>query len=160
MNDFILARALHVVAVVMWIGGVAMVTTVLLPAIRRLYRPADRFPAFHALEARFARQARCTTAIAGLSGFYMTWKLDAWNRFEFASFWWMHAMVFTWMIFTVMLFIAEPLFLERLLERRATASPEATFRLVEWLHRFLLMLSLLTVAGAVAGSIGGNLFVW
>jgi uncharacterized membrane protein len=30
-----IARALHVLAVVLWIGGVAMVTTVLLPALRR-----------------------------------------------------------------------------------------------------------------------------
>jgi len=31
---------------------------------------------------------------------------------------------------------------------------------VEWLHRVLLRLSLLTVAGAVAGSPGVNLFGW
>jgi hypothetical protein len=31
---------------------------------------------------------------------------------------------------------------------------------VEWLHRVLLGLGLLTIAGAVAGSIGGTLFGW
>ena len=36
MSDLAFARALHVLAVVFWIGGVAMVTTVLLPATRRL----------------------------------------------------------------------------------------------------------------------------
>ena len=30
----IVARAIHVVAVVVWIGGVSLVTTVLLPALR------------------------------------------------------------------------------------------------------------------------------
>jgi uncharacterized membrane protein len=30
------ARALHVVGVVLWIGGVAMVTLVLIPAVRRM----------------------------------------------------------------------------------------------------------------------------
>ena len=69
-------------------------------------------------------------------------------------------MVFTWMIFTLMLFVIEPLFLERLLARRAAAAPEATYRLIERLHRALLGLSLLTVAGAVAGSLGVNLFNW
>lgn len=34
MNEFALARVLHVLGVVLWIGGVAMVTTVLLPAVR------------------------------------------------------------------------------------------------------------------------------
>ncbi len=160
MNDFIFARVLHVLAVVVWIGGVAMVTTVLLPAIRASHAPAERLSAFHELEARFARQARWTTAIAGFSGFYMTWKLAAWSRFADAGFWWMHAMVLTWAIFTAMLFLIEPLFLERLLARRSAVAPESTFALVEWLHRILLGLSLLTVAGAVAGSLGGNLFAW
>lgn len=160
MTGFALARALHVLAVVLWIGGVGMVTTVMLPAIRRSTPPAQRFAAFHVLEARFARQARVTTALAGASGLYMTWRLDAWDRFRAAGFWWMHAMVLTWLVFTLMLFVIEPLFLERFLARRAAAAPESTFRLMERLHRALLLLSLLTIAGAVAGSAGVNLFAW
>ncbi len=160
MSGFAIARVLHVLAVVLWIGGVGMVTTILLPAIRKSYPVAQRFAMFHTLEARFARQARLTTAIAGLTGLYMTWRLDAWDRFRSADFWWMHAMVLTWVLFTAMLFVIEPMFLERLLARRAASAPEATYRLVEWLHRLLLVVSLLTVAGAVAGSIGDNLFSW
>jgi hypothetical protein len=90
----------------------------------------------------------------------MTWRLDAWDRFQSASFWWMHAMVLTWFVFTAMLFVIEPLFLERYLQRQAAIAPKATYLRVEWLHRVLLVLSLLTVAGAVAGSIGVNLFAW
>lgn len=36
-----LARAVHVVAVAVWIGGVSMVTTVLLPAVRQ--QPPERW---------------------------------------------------------------------------------------------------------------------
>ncbi len=160
MTALALARAAHVLAVVLWIGGVAMVTTVLLPAIRRRHPQAERFAAFHALEQRFARQARWTTALAGASGFFMVWRLDLWDRFVSTGFWWMHAMVFTWMVFTLMLFVIEPLFLERRLKRLAATRPEAAWRALEWLHRALLALSLLTVAGAVAGSQGLNLFAW
>ena len=46
MNEFAIARALHVVAVVMWIGGVAMVTTVLLPATKQHVPAADRVAFF------------------------------------------------------------------------------------------------------------------
>lgn len=137
-----------------------MVTTVLLPAIRRQYPADQRFPLFHSLEARFARQARVTTTIAGATGFYMAWRLRAWDRFQSAEFWWMHAMVLTWLLFSLMLFVIEPLFLERFLARRAMTSPERTYRAVEWLHRILLGLGLVTAAGAVAGSVGGNLFWW
>jgi hypothetical protein len=115
---------------------------------------------FHALEQRFAGQARLTTALAGGSGFYMAWEMDAWDRFGSVDFWWMHAMVLTWLIFMLMLFVFEPLFLERLLERRANAAPEATYRLVERLHWTLLTLSLVTVAGAAAGSHGFDFFGW
>jgi uncharacterized membrane protein len=42
MNDITIARALHILGVVLWIGGVGFVTTVLLPAIRRLKTPDQR----------------------------------------------------------------------------------------------------------------------
>jgi uncharacterized membrane protein len=160
MTDIVVARVLHVLAVVLWIGGVGMVTTVLLPAIRRSYPAQERFAVFQTMEARFAWQARVTTVIAGASGFYMAWRLDAWERFQCAGFWWMHAMVLTWFVFTAMLFVIEPLFLERLLGRRAAEAPEPTYRRIEWLHRCLLALSLVTIAGAVAGSFGVNLLNW
>ena len=59
-----------------------------------------------------------------------------------------------WLLFTLMLFVAEPLFLHRYFHARALVAPEPTFRLVERLHRLLLALSVLTVLGAVAGSHG------
>ncbi|MBS0560288.1 MAG: hypothetical protein JSR21_09560 [Proteobacteria bacterium] len=155
-----IARALHVLAVVLWIGGVAMVTTVLLPEIRRMHVPAERFGVFHALERRFARQARWTVLLAGASGFYMTWRYDLWGRFVMAEFWWMHAMLATWTVFALMLFVIEPLFLDRALARWSATRPEAAWRAVETLHRILLALSLVAVAGAVAGSHGVNLLAW
>jgi uncharacterized membrane protein len=157
MTDFEIARALHLVMVVVWIGGVGMVTTVLLPGIRRSHLPQERFAAFHAIEARFASQSRWTTSFAGLSGLYLVWRIDAWDRFASAAFWWMHAMVLTWLVFSLMLFIAEPFFLDRWLERRAARDAEATYRLVERLHWVLLMLGLVTIAGAAAGVAGVNL---
>jgi uncharacterized membrane protein len=157
MIDFAIARALHLISVVLWIGGVGMVTTVLLPTIRRSVAPAQRFAAFDAMESRFAAQARWTTATAGVSGFYMVWRIDAWDRFTSGAFWWMHAMVLTWLVFTVMLFVAEPWFLHRWLERRARRAPDSTYQLMERLHWALLAISLLTVAGAAAGVAGVNI---
>lgn len=158
MADFILARVLHVIAIILWIGGVSMVTTVLLPSIRKNYSLQQRHKVFHDLESRFAGQARWVTVIAGASGFYMAWRSDMWSRFTHASFWWMHAMVGVWLIFTLMLFVIEPFFLEKKLHQLAESNPEQTYRIIEWLHRILLLLSLLTVAGAVAGSLGFNFF--
>lgn len=154
MDDIAIARALHVLALVHWIGGVSMVTLVLLPSLMRSVPAADRLALFERIEGRFGKQARVTTIIAGVSGFYMTEKLDAWDRFADPSLWWMHAMVAVWAIFTFVLFVAEPLFLHRWFHERASREPEGTFRLVWRLHIVLLSLSLAAVAGAVLGSHG------
>ena len=81
MDDVTLARALHVLGVVLWIGGVAFVTTVLLPAVRDLQSPAERVAFFETAERRFGNQARVTTALTGLSGLYMVVRLNVWDRF-------------------------------------------------------------------------------
>jgi len=158
IDDVIIARAIHVIAVVFWVGGVAMVTTVLLPAVRRFKAPEERVIFFELVERRFAQQARVSTLVAGLSGFYMTYRLDLWDRFTYATFWWMHAMVAVWLLFTLMLFVLEPLLLHRRLVSRAEAAPEATFRLIQGMHWILLILSMIVIFGAVAGSHGLLLF--
>ena len=138
MTDIVVARVAHVLAVVLWIGGVGMVTTVLLPAIRRSYPAEQRFGIFHAMEASFARQARVTTVITGISGFYMTWRLDAWSKFQTSDFWWMHAMALTWFVFTAMLSLLSRCSWSDCLRDRAEAAPEVTYRSIEWLHRVCL----------------------
>jgi uncharacterized membrane protein len=154
MNEVAIARALHVTAIVFWIGGVAMVTTILLPAVRRLKSPPDRIAFFTVLEKKFAWQSRGSTLIAGLSGFYMIDRLELWYRFASPAFWWMHAMVGIWLVFTLMLFVLEPLFLHRWFLIRAEAAPESTFTLIQRLHWVLLALGLITILGATAGSHG------
>ncbi len=154
MTDVIVARALHVLAVVIWIGGVSMVTTVALPAIRLGDLGENRLRAFQAIEHRFVWQARVAIAVVGLTGFYMAWRLDVWDRFRMAEFWWMHAMVCLWLLFTLILFIAEPFILHRLFDGWAIAQAKVAFA---WLHRahwVLLLLSVVTIVGAVAGSQG------
>ena len=116
--------------------------------------PQDRVSFFEQIERNFAWQARVTTLLVGVSGFYITAVWDLWGRFESPGYWWMHAMVFVWAVFTVMLFVAEPLFLHRWFIANATKEPERTFILIERLHRILLAISILTVLGAVAGSHG------
>jgi uncharacterized membrane protein len=158
MDDIITARALHVLAVVIWIGGVSMATTVALPAVRRGDLGSDRLVAFQAFERRFAWQARIAVILVGLTGFYMTWRLDLWDRFRTFTFWWMHAMVCVWLLFAVILFFAEPFILHRHFRKWATSRPENAFA---WLHRahwVLLGLSVVTILGAVAGSHGWAVF--
>ena len=57
-------------------------------------------------------------------------------------------------VFMLVLFVLEPLFLHRWFSERVRHHPESTFTLVTRLHWVLLGMSLVTVAGAVAGSHG------
>ncbi|MGH0037944.1 MAG: hypothetical protein ACQGVK_23180 [Myxococcota bacterium] len=157
MEDLALARAVHVLGVVVWIGGVSMVTTVLLPAVRSLPEREDPVDFFERVERRFARQARIVTLLTGLSGFYLLYRLNAWGRYLSIESWWLHAMTLVWALFTLILFVFEPLVLHRKLAERARSDPQGTLLLIERAHRVLLLLSLLTVAGAVAGSHGWSL---
>jgi uncharacterized membrane protein len=158
MDDFAVALVVHVLVVVLWIGGVAMVTTVLLPAVRRFKSADERTAFFEMIERRFAGQARVTTLLAGASGFYMVYRLNLWSAFLTINYWWLDAMTLVWLLFTVMLFIAEPMFLDRWFLARAQRAPESTFALVQRLHWVLLILSLIAIVGAVAGSHGLHLF--
>jgi len=151
MDGVTIARAIHVLAVIHWIGGVALVTLVLIPAAVRIAEPRRRLALFEAVEDRFARQTRISVPIAGLSGFYMTWRMDAWGRFADPAFWWMGAMAFVWALFMIVLFVAEPLFLNRWFHARAGADPDAAFALLGRAHRIALVLSVVTLAGAVLG---------
>ena len=92
--------------------------------------------------------------LAGASGFWMTYRLGAWDRFTDPHFWWMDAMVAVWVIFIFMLFVAEPLFLHRFIKERAKRDPDGTLRLVLRLHIVLLTLSLITIGAAVLGAHG------
>lgn len=154
MDDVTIARALHVLAVVHWIGGVGLVTLVVLPAVRRLAAPAERLALFEAIEGRFSAQAKVSVTLAGLTGFYMTHRLDAWHRFVEPGSWWMHAMLLVWLVFTFVLFVAEPRFLHAWFHARAARAPEGTFRLVHRAHGVLLLAAAVTTAAAVLGAHG------
>lgn len=154
LNTLALIRALHVIGVVLWIGGVAMVTTVLLPATRQLKGAEEQIDFFEKIESRFAWQARFTTLLTGLTGFHMLAAMHAWERYGMAQFWWLHAMTAIWVIFTVMLFVLEPLVLHKWFQQKAAQNPERTFRIIQRMHWVLLSLSLVTIFGAVGGAHG------
>jgi len=156
MDDLAFLRAFHVLGVVLWIGGVALVTTALLPGASAGRSAAEALVLFTAVERRFAWQARLMVVIVGITGFAMVERLSAWNRFRELDFWWMHAMVGTWLVFALLLFVLEPLLGGRLLGRLAERAPALALARLRRLHAALLALSLVTIFGAVAGSHGAG----
>lgn len=152
MTDIALARLIHLLGVIHWIGGLAFVTLVVLPSIRATGENSDRIARFHAIEHRFAAQVRISVILVGLSGFYLTHQLHAWSRFADPGFWWMHAMVALWTLFMVVLFVVEPFFGSRILARAEDEKQTIGFMLRA--HRILLALAVITVAGGLLGAHG------
>ena len=153
-NYFVFARVLHVIGVVLWIGGVAFVTTVLIPSLKNINDSTNKLELFEQLEGKFSFQAKLPTLVTGISGFYMGEVMNDWGRYQQLQFWWMHLMTLIWIVFTLVLFVLEPLFLHQWFHEQAVKNSAKTFSLVHTIHKILLALSLLAVFGAVAGAHG------
>lgn len=153
-DDFAIARALHVLALVHWIGGVAMVTTIVLPRARAMTDAHMALTAFEVFEDRFAAQARGSILIAGLSGFYMLEKLQAWERLIDPAFWWLWLMVAVWAIFALMVFVLEPPFVHRLFRDYVMRDKDRSFALAIRLHAAMLSVAGVTILAGVLGAHG------
>jgi len=150
---FVAALVLHVVGVVLWIGGVAFITTALLPTLRGAPDAQKSMALFIAIEERFRAQAKFVVLVTGLSGMFMLTWMHAWGWYlNPLTFWWVYLMTLVWLVFTLVIFVFEPLFLSRKFHDLAGHDPREAFRLIHRLLWVLLTLSLIAIVGAVGGA--------
>ena len=153
IDDVELARALHVLFVAHWIGGVSFVTLVALPLARATSDARKGWALFESIENRFSAQVRWTIPLARDRPLD-DMAAELWPRFSDPSFWWMDAMVLVSALFMLAVFVIEP-FGRRRLEAEAARDPEGLMRRLFRVHLVLLAAASLTIVGAVAGSRGG-----
>jgi hypothetical protein len=60
-------------------------------------------------------------------------------------------MTLVWVVFTLVLFVLEPMFLRQWFRTLAERDSDRAFRLLHRFHVLLLTLSLIAIAGGVAG---------
>jgi uncharacterized membrane protein len=150
LNTYAILRGIHVLAIILWIGGVAFVTTVLLPSLRKR---GDDYPTFEMLEHSFGMQAKVTTQVALVTGLGMLWVTEGWDRLT--NTWWLWAMLLAWAMFTVMLFVLEPVVVHKMLHEKSKKDPAGTLKLLQRLHYLLLTVGLVAAVGGVIGAHGG-----
>jgi uncharacterized membrane protein len=148
---FVIARVLHVLSLIIWIGGLATVTTVILPTIHRLDSSEQKAWLFDQVERRFRPQARVAWLIVGATGAYMLAWLGAWARFVNIRYWWMDFMVALWAVFGLILFVVEPLAVGPQVRHQPTQKMLSRFQTLHWA---LLITSLLVIGTVVAGIYG------
>ena len=154
LDDIELARAVHVLCVVHWIGGVAFVTLIALPLARANEDARKGWALFEAIERRFSAQVRWSIPLAGATGLWMAWRLDLWAQFGDPTFWWLDAMALVWALFMALVFVVEPLAHGRL-KATAARDPRAVLRRISLTHFVLLAAAAVTILGAVLGAHGG-----
>jgi uncharacterized membrane protein len=154
IDDIELARALHVLFIVHWIGGVAFVTLIALPLARASEDAGKGWALFEAVERRFSRQVKWSIPLAGLTGLWMVWRLDLWADFADPGFWQLDAMVLLWAVFMAAVFVVEPAAHARI-AAEAARDPQAVLKRVQRAHLVLLAAAIVTILGAVAGANGG-----
>lgn len=140
----------HILSIVLWIGGVAFVTTITLPMLAS-WPAAHRFAVFSEMERRFGAQARILVVAAGLSGGALLVRLRLTGLLGRPQGAWLDGMIGFWTLFALLLFVAEPLFLHRKMSELAQRDPNRVHALLLRGHRLLLALAVIVIISGVWG---------
>lgn len=151
---FSIMHIVHLLTVILWIGGLAFVTTMALPIAIRNPDPLQKVLGFQRIEHRFAPTAKWYNLVTGASGLVMMLQMG-WHRLLFtAQGIPLTFMVVVWVFWFVMLFGLEPLIIKKMLARMATKGEkmeiETVFARMNRMHWVMLIVSL---AASAAGAI-------
>ncbi len=74
-----LLLTIHVIGVVIWIGGVAFVTIIVFPMIMRMEGSFEKMLFFQGVEHRFAKIAKACVVVVGITGFWLLYLANEWG---------------------------------------------------------------------------------
>ncbi|BAW80224.1 hypothetical conserved protein [Candidatus Nitrosoglobus terrae] len=151
MTGIIIAVAIHVLAVIWWIGGLAFVSCSFLPALRQGAFGSQQ-DAFRAVERRFGLQARVAILLVGASGLYMVAIQHWWPLFGMAKFWWLSGMFAYWLLFMVMLFILGPSGVLKKIMKGSGGDEARAWQRMHHMHLVLLLIGIVIIIGGLMGN--------
>ncbi len=140
---YIISLIVHVLSIVMWIGGVAFVTLVTFPMILREDKSLEQVLMFQGVEHRFGKIAKIMVVLAGITGFYLLYEkglsIGVW------------IMICVWAVYASLLFG-----LEKIIFKKLFAKPEGgqydtkkVFYMLQVFHWFVLGMSFLAIAAGI-----------
>ena len=139
---YVIALIIHVLAVVIWIGGVAFVTMITFPMIQRSTSSFEQVMIFQGTEHRFGKIAKVMVILTGISGFYLL----SIKGFSIGA----GIMIFVWTLYASLLFFLEKPLFKRLFETpgKQLDTKQIFFRL-QVFHWIILVLSFSTIAAGI-----------
>lgn len=138
---------LHVLSVVIWVGGVAFVTTIVFPVLARMEDSMAKVSFFIGFEKRFQLLAKILVIIVGATGFILFF-----HRGGFVSLGSKETMLlgykfFIWLFYFVLLFGAEKRLISALVSPQTPV--EKAFKRLSIFHWVVLILSLLAIVAGI-----------
>jgi uncharacterized membrane protein len=159
---FYILHIIHVITVILWIGGLAFVTAIVLPMAIKTPDALQKVLLFQRVEHRFARLARAYNLITGATGLAMLIMMG-WHRLLFTragiplTF-----MTLVWVFWFVMLFGLEPVVIRKMLDQMARQGAQmdidAIFRRLNRMHWLMVLVSLAAAAAGVLTAHGARPF--
>ncbi len=140
----VIVLTIHVVSVVIWIGGVSFVTLVTFPMILRMDKSLEMVLMFQGVEHRFGKIAKVMVILAGLSGLGMILLLDKGLSFG------VWIMIFVWAFYASLLFGLEKLIFKKLFSKPEDQSDmNKVLNLLQSFHWVVLGLSFLAIGAGI-----------
>jgi len=148
--------AVHVLGVVVWIGGVAFVTMIVFPIITRMENSLEKVIFFQGMEHRFAKIAKISVAVVGLTGGWLLYLTGEWRILFSMVGMGPTLMILVWTFYVLVLLFEGKLF-KMIFGSSTQQDTDKVFSLLSRFHWVVLGLSLLAIGVGVWAGHGGLL---
>ena len=140
---YVSALIIHVISVVIWIGGVAFVTMITFPMIQRAENSLEEVFMFQGVEHRFSKIAKVFVVLTGLSGLYLIFEKGL-----SPGVW---IMIMLWTVYAALLFGLEKLIFKKLFSQKPGTQYDTKkiFAVLQTFHWFVLILSFFAIAAGI-----------
>lgn len=148
--------AIHVITIVLWIGGVAFVTIIIFPMLLRMEGSIEKVIFFQGVEHRFAKLAKIYVTIAGVTGFLILYINNGYAILFTSDGIGITLMLIAWLFYVLVLLFEKKIFMKLFSQPEKLDTAKIFFRL-SLFHWVILVLSLVAVGAGVWTGHGGKL---
>ena len=154
MSEMILqlSAALHVIGVVIWIGGVAFVTIILLPMIHEMTDPMEKALLFQRVEHRFSKIVKVVIILVGVTGLLNLHQKGLYVILPTVEGIWLDLMIGVYLFYALLIFGLEQILFKKIFKDMKNLNADQIFYRMSAFHWVVLFLSLLAVGAGVIGT--------
>ncbi len=146
--------AIHVILIILWIGGVSFVTINIFPILMKMEDSLEKVRYFQAVENRFARQARLYLLLTGITGVLILFLERGWSVILSRQGLGILLMIIAWLLY-LMILTFEKGFFKMLFKDAQSQDVSRIFFKLNLFHWGILTISLLAVFFGVYLGHGG-----